>query len=207
METQFVLDTNLFFNLQSGLPWGKTSKEVIQEFTKYSKKLTAVGKASFYMTPGILEEFKSFFTDEPDYLRDFLTSITIQSPNMSESVVGAVVMRELVDEARTRAYRGMKVAEEEIDQAARRMVGTKELNTMQYQKELGIGITKFRERFRHATRFNFLDSSSDFELIMLAKEVNGALVSADEGVVRWGRMIGVKEVSPPQLQASLEALM
>ena len=206
MINTFILDTNLFFNLQSGLTWGKTSEEVIKAFTIFSSKLTSTSKATFYMTPGIVEEFKGFFDSEPNYVHDFLTTITITSPDLTKNVVGASIMREFVEEARTRAYRGMKVAEEEFDSVAKSMIGKEKLSNVDYQKQLGQVITKFRERFRHATRFNFIDSTSDFDLILLARQVNGALVSADEGVTRWGRLMGVTEIAPSQLRASLEAL-
>lgn len=206
MINTFILDTNLFFNLQSGLTWGKTSEEVIREFTMFSSKLTSASKATFYMTPGIVDEFKGFFDGEPDYVRAFLSTITITSPDLTKNSVGATIMREFVEEARTRAYRGMKVAEEEIDAAAKNMMGKEKLSQIEYQKQIGQVVTKFRERFRHATRFNFIDSSSDFDLILLARQVDGALVSADEGVTRWGRLMGVTEISPSQLRSSLEAL-
>ncbi len=207
MVNTFILDTNLFFNLQSGLTWGKNSKDVIDEFVRLGGALVHAKKASFYMTPGIVEEFNTFYPEQPSFMREFLNIMAIKSPNTSQSVIGARVVCELVEEARARAYRGMKVAEEEIDQAAKSMIGAQmTAGSVEYQKNLGVVVTKFRERYRHATRFNFLDSVVDLELILLAKELNGALVSADEGVVRWGRLIGVGEISPGQLRSALEAL-
>ncbi|OGK15215.1 RNA ligase partner protein [Candidatus Roizmanbacteria bacterium RIFCSPHIGHO2_01_FULL_39_12b] len=206
MINSFALDTNLFFNLQSGLQWGGSSKEVIEKFNQYATILVQQKKAFFYMTPNIVDEMKSFFTDEPDYLNAFFTNIIVKSPDSAKGTIGANVLREFVEETRNRAYRGMKVAEEEIDVGAKLMMGKDTMSAVDYQKEIGAVITKFRERFRQATRFNFIDSAADIDLILLAREVDGALVSADEGVMRWGRMIGINEVSPSQFHASLEAL-
>ncbi|OGK49733.1 hypothetical protein A3A56_03960 [Candidatus Roizmanbacteria bacterium RIFCSPLOWO2_01_FULL_40_32] len=70
---------------------------------------------------------------------------------------------------------------------------------MEYQKTMGEVVTKLRERYRQATRFNFLDSVADLDLIVLVRELDAYLVSADEGVIRWGRMFGVKEVAADML--------
>lgn len=206
MVNKFVLDTNLFFNLQSGLNWGSNSHEVIEKFTSNIEKLVKEEKASFYMTPAIQDEMKSFFDNEPDFVTNFLSLITIKSPDVSQITIGATVLKEFVDEARGRAYRGMKVAEEEIDAMAKCMMGSKTLDKIEYQKKVGEVVKKFRDRFRQATRVGFLDSVADFELIVLARELNGALVTADEGLIKWGRKMGIVEISPSQMSSSLEAL-
>jgi predicted DNA-binding protein (UPF0278 family) len=41
-----------------------------------------------------------------------------------------------------------------------------------------------------------LDSLGDLDIIMLAKELDGTVVSTDEGVMTWARKFGVKEISP-----------
>lgn len=206
MNNKFILDTNLFFNLQSGLTWGKDSRAVFEKFVVHTKKLVTDGKVNFYMTPAIVEELRSFIDDDPEYLTDFMSLITIKSPSTSEMKVGAVVVRELVEESRNRAYRGMKVGEEEIDNIAKSMMGVGDLPRIEYQKKVGEVVTKFRDRFRQATRVGFLDSVADFELILLALEIDGALVSADEGLIKWGRMMGATEVLPSDLLSSLEIL-
>jgi predicted DNA-binding protein (UPF0278 family) len=65
-----------------------------------------------------------------------------------------------------------------------------------FQKKTGEIVKNLRDRYRQATRVNFLDSVIDLELITLAKELDGTVVSADEGVVRWGRFFGIKEIDP-----------
>ena len=72
---------------------------------------------------------------------------------------------------------------------------------------IGKFIKSFRERYRQATRFGFLDSTTDLDLIVLTKELDGFLVSTDEGVVSWGRVFGVKEISPSALKGRLDALL
>lgn len=81
------------------------------------------------------------------------------------------------------------------------------LSTQDFQKAIGEWIKKFRQRYRQATRFGFLDSVADLDLILLAREEDGFLVSCDEGVMRWGRKIGVKEMQPAVWKEQLESLL
>ena len=73
------------------------------------------------------------------------------------------------------------------------MLNKNNLSTKDFQIQIGSVIKKFRERYRQATRFSFLDSLADLDLIVLTKEIDGNLVSSDEGVILWGRKFGVKE--------------
>ena len=71
---------------------------------------------------------------------------------------------------------------------------------------MGEIIKKFRLRYRQATRFGFLDSTADLDLIVLTKEIDGFLVSTDEGVLLWGKTFGVKIMSALGFRRRLEHL-
>ncbi len=197
MET-YILDTNLLFNMEAHMGIGDTSKAIVTSLTaslknaKKDKKLVAV------MPPRIVEEIKSFFEnpDEEQFLNDFLSEITIKSPSLTETSISAQIMASYIEESRERAYRGMNVGEEEITNAGAMFMGKEALPKKEFQITIGKTIKNFRDRYRNATRTGFIDSLADFDLIMLAKEQNGYLVSTDEGVILWGRMLGVKEVAP-----------
>lgn len=204
---KFILDTNLFFNFQNGLNWGENTQEVIENFNNIMKGLTSKKSVEFYMTPGVVLELLSFFQEKPTYVDNFLSHIIIRSPDVTKITISSSVFEAYVEETRQRSYRGMKVAEEEMDKIAKHMIQKQELSKIAYQKTLGEFVTHFRERYRQATRFNFLDSKTDIDIILLSKEVEGHLVSSDEGVLRWGRMMGVVEVPPHLLRETLESLV
>lgn len=194
MDT-YILDTNLFFNMEAGLNLGSKTEEVVKNITTVAKKLKDSNEATFLMPPRIVEEFLSFFENkEQPFIKDFLTAVTIQSPNFHEMSLPAAVVYQLVDDIRNRSYRGMTVAEEEIQNAGREMMGKADLSKMDFQIAVGKAVKGFRDRYRQATRFGFIDSLADLDLIVLAKETNSHLVSTDEGVVKWGRVFGVKEM-------------
>ncbi|MCC7470006.1 MAG: RNA ligase partner protein, partial [Bacteroidetes bacterium] len=154
-------------------------------------------KAEFYMPPTIVAEIESFFENpHQKFLQKFIGNIIVKTPSLSEINISASLIGEIIGETRNRAFRGMKVGEEEISNAASLFMGKEELGKKEFQMAIGQIVTKYRDRYRNATRTGFIDSVADFELIMLARELNGVLISADEGVISWGRKFGVREMQP-----------
>lgn len=191
----YILDTNLFFNMEPGLKMGTTTQEVV---TRMSALIAKQTDDVFLMPPRVVGEFTSFFDEPlPEYVEVFLSTITIQSPSIGELQFGADVFYRLIDDVRERNYRGMRSAEDEIRKAATHMMGREVLPKKALEMTVGEFITSFRTKYRNATRTGFLDSVADLDLILLAKETDGYVVSADEGVLEWGRRFGIKELPAP----------
>jgi predicted DNA-binding protein (UPF0278 family) len=57
-------------------------------------------------------------------------------------------------------------------------------------------IAKLRERYREALRTGIIDSKEDFEAIILSKELDATLVTADEGMINLAKEIGCEFMSP-----------
>lgn len=192
---KYILDTNLFFNMEAGLGLGKKTEEIIINLTDIASRLKKEKKVEFFMPPSIVSEFLGFFENkEQSFLKNFLSIITIKSPEKSKINFPSTVFYQLVEDIRTRSYRGLNISEEEIESAGKSMMGGKDLGKKDFQIKIGATIKNFRNRYRNATRTGFLDSVADLDLIVLAKEQNGYLVSSDEGVIIWGRYFGVKEI-------------
>lgn len=195
---RFILDTNLFFNMEPGLGMGKKTEDVVVALTQSIKKFKEAGKADFFAPPKVIDEFLSFFKDKnQQFIKVFLSVITVKSPDMHKLQLPAIITSQLIDDIRNRNRRGQIIAEEEISKAAREMMNVGNLDKKDFEIKSGSYIKNFRERFRQATRFGFLDSVADLELIILAKELDGVLVSTDEGVIRWSRVCGVREMAAP----------
>lgn len=195
---KYVLDTNLFFNMNCDLGFGNKTEEVIKQVTQHANILRKKAMAELLVSPLVIEEILSFFEDpEQEFLKEFLGAVTIVSPTVGKLEIPAVVFQEYVDESRQRSYRGMTAAEETIQKTAQTFMGKEVLPNKEFQMTIGSFIKNFRERFRVATRAGYLDSLADLDLILLAKEYDAAVVSADEGVLRWARLIGVKEIPAP----------
>lgn len=174
---------------------GKDTETIIRNLTKTLKASSK--EIAVIMPPRIVEEIKSFFENsEQEFLKEFFAELTIKSPNLGELMINAHVIAEYIEESRRRAYRSQDVAEEEIKHAGEMFMGKEVLPQKEFQMAIGKVIKNFRGRYRNALRTGFIDSLADFDLIMLAKEQDAFLVSTDEGVIQWGRKLGVKEVAP-----------
>ena len=66
---------------------------------------------------------------------------------------------------------------------------------MEWQKSLQQPKETMRARYRNATRTGYLDSLADLQLILLAVEQGATLVTEDEGVRTWGRLLGATEMT------------
>lgn len=208
---KYVIDTNFFFNLEIKSGLGKNPQEIIENLTDIIKKLNppagGAKKAEFFMPQSILDEFLGFFPERKDYVDNFLSVITIKSPHTAKLEFEARVFYKLVEDIRARSYRGLQIAEEEVVKAGEKMLGQEKMSKQDFQKAIGEIIKKLRERYRQATRFGFLDSVADLDLITLTKELDGFLVSSDEGVLKWGRIFGVKEVPATLFRGKLLTLL
>ncbi len=205
---KFILDTNVFFNMEAGLELGKKTEEVIVGLTERIVNLKKNKKAEFFMPPRAVDELLSFFEDkEQIFLKDFLSQITVKSPDSSKTSFSSSVFYKLVEDIRLRSYRGLTVGEEEIVNAARLMSGAGDMSKKDFEIKIGAVVKKFRERYRNATRTGFLDSLTDLDLIVLAIEQDAYLVTTDEGVLAWGRTFGVKEMPSGVFRKRLEDIL
>ena len=177
---------------------GNKTEDIVVEMTKLIRKRKEQGDM-FYMPPRIMEEFLSFFEDEEQpFIKEFLAELVVKSPELTNIDINAGIFYKIINEIRVRSYRGMDIGEEEMKKAAEMFMGKEVVDRKGFEMAMQPGIKKFRERYRNATRVGFLDSLADLDIIMLAKEVNGIVVTSDEGVQKWGRIFGVLEI-PTQI--------
>ncbi len=203
---RYFLDTNTFFNMEAGLNLGTTTKEVADNLVRAVRSGSQSGEFELYMPPRIIEEFLSFFNDQKElFVQDLLSVVIVQSPDFSKIDLSASIFARLIEDVRNRSLRGMQIAEEEMENAVFKLssINTSQLSKKDFQIAIGGHIRAFRDRYRNATRHGFIDSLADLDLILLAKELDGYLVSTDEGVLNWGRLMGVKEVPLSSLRLRL----
>jgi hypothetical protein len=67
-------------------------------------------------------------------------------------------------------------------------------------------INKLRGRYREVLRQGILDSKEDVDVLLLAYELDGVLVSADEGMRKWADKVGITIVDPYHFRRILENL-
>ncbi len=200
--TKYVLDTNLFINLQRPLGIGKTKEEVLVNIEKMVKELTNKGMIEVLMTPPAFDELMGFFDGKNQVINDLRNNVSLTSAGITNLSFNATLFMTLVEEIGRRLYRGLRTTEESLNKVLDTGCSKEEAreNKEKYVKEL-------REKYRRATREGFIDSTIDLELILLAREKNATLVSSDQGLLTWARKFGVKEMLPEVFVNQLKELI
>ncbi|MBI2141827.1 RNA ligase partner protein [Candidatus Woesearchaeota archaeon] len=167
----YVLDTSMFVNPDARKYFGETIDGAVSNFLATAAKLKGV---QFYMPPSVQKELKYFAQKE---LPNFKRIIVIKSPSLHEMKVPAIVMWKLLDEMRTRVNAGLRVSEKFV----------KDQNMPIDEK-----LHRLRVQYKEALREGILDSEEDFEVLMLAKELDAAIITLDQGLVRAAEELGIK---------------
>jgi RNA ligase partner protein len=197
---QFVIDTNFFINLQRPLSLGAGKEEVLSNFFSTTYPLIKEQKILLLTTPNGLAELLGFFEENSPEQKKIKQLFTVASPHITGSSVNAHLVFELVEEIGKRLYRGLRAAEEPIKTLLSQGVDAK--NNELAEKHIGT----LRDKYRRLTREGFLDSTTDLELIFLAREKDAILVTSDQGVLTWGRKFGCKELLPEDFADKIKGI-
>ena len=167
----YVLDTSLFVNPDARKYFGQTVDDAIRNFLLAAAKAK---KLQFLMPPSVPKELKYFAQKE---LPNFKKLIVIKSPSLYEMKVPAIVMWKLLDEMRSRVNAGLRVSEKFIKDD---------------KMPLDEKIHRLRTQYKEALREGILDSEEDFEVLMLAKELDASIITLDQGLVKAAEEMGIK---------------
>ncbi|WP_048811036.1 RNA ligase partner protein [Thermococcus gammatolerans] len=189
---RFVLDTSIFVNPDIRSSFGENPTEAVRSFLEYAKVL--FGKVEFYMPPGIYREVMNF-VDEEDLSPELELYIIKKPPNVHDIKIPAFVVYELIDDIRRRIDKGLRVAEKAVRES---VIETDNVDKI---------IQKLRRNYRKALREGIVDSKEDFELILLAKELDATIVSADVGILTWAQKMGIKWIDAAKFKEVLEELV
>ena len=164
--------------------------------------------------PSVYNELRNFLRKNncPDStLAKVDTWLVKKTPDRHEVKIPAEIFYSYVSDMRTRLNKGMSVAEEAIWEASTNCLNAKASGQDREQIELNIKkdiigstIAKFRERYRAALRYGILDSAPDLDVMLLAKELDAAVVSGDAGIETWSEKLGLRYVQAQQLPMIIE---
>ncbi len=188
-EESFVIDTSIFTNTDVGIAFGKSPTAALKGFLKLISKLE---RPCFYMPPSIYRELMNF-VDVNKIPKDLQVKIFQKPPRKYEMNVPAFLLYELIEDVRHRIDKGLRVAE----QAVREVVTDTEPET----------IANLRKKYRSALREGIIDSKEDVDLILLAKELDGILVTADTGIITWADKLGIRFIESRNLRGIIESLI
>jgi RNA ligase partner protein len=187
----FVLDTSLFTNPEVYTQFGGSSQVAMEAFLDLARR----SRAKFYMPSSVYEELCLIKKDEVP--PEFEAVVRIRSPRRFNIQVPAGILYEFIEEVRSRIDRGLRIAEEHA-----KMVGSSAES-----EEVGKVINRLRGRYREALRQGIIDSREDMDVLLLAYELDGILLSADEGLRKWADKVGVMIIRPKHLLQVMEKLV
>jgi RNA ligase partner protein len=188
-EECFVIDTSIFTNPDVYITFGRTPTTALKKFLNLIAKLEG---PNFYMPPSIYEELMDF-VDIDKIPKDLQVRIFQKPPKKYEMNVPAFLLYELIEDVRHRIDKGLRVAE----QAVREVINDNEPDT----------ITNLRRKYRAALREGIIDSKEDVDLILLARELDGILVTADKGIMTWADKLGIRYVESRNLRGTINSLI
>jgi hypothetical protein len=174
-----ILDTSVFV----GQFFAKSPAESFNNF------LSLAGKSKgyrFFMPPSVLGELKKF-AEESEIDKQSLKKLKVKAPKKHELTVPAYLLYNLVMDMRKRTNKGLRIAE----------------NAVRSDGKIDEIIRTLRANYKEATREGIIDSREDVDLLLLAKELNGVLVTADKGLIFWAQELGIPTIEPEELKDRL----
>lgn len=182
-----VLDTSVFVNPEVRAALGATPTEAMSVFLSLAPKAEGL---SFYMPPSIFEELMNFVSRDA-LPPELLVHLNQRPPSRYEMSVPALFLYELVEEIRDRVNKGLRAAERAVRTAEKEGVDN--------------AVKDLRRKYRDALREGIIDSKEDVDLILLARELDALLVTADQGAIAWADKLGIQWLLPEKFRDFLEA--
>ncbi|MCS6957996.1 MAG: RNA ligase partner protein [Aquificaceae bacterium] len=185
----FVLDTSVFTNPDVYTQFERDQIGAIENFIS----LASHSRAQFYIPTSVYEELTKM-VELGSLKPKFELAVRIRSPRRFNLMVPAEFLYEFIEEVRYRINKGLRIAEEH----------TKEAGKLS-EEDVGRLISKLREKYREALRTGIIDSKEDLDVLLLAYELDGILVSGDEGLRNWADKVGIKLIDPRGFRVILES--
>ena len=184
-ERKYVIDTSLFVNPMARKDFGKSPTDAVRGFVKKMKGLDI----DIYMPPSIFNELRNFV--EAKAMGELELVLKKRAPNTYGIYLPAAVLYDFIEDVRTRINKGLRLAEEFAKD-----------NRPDNDEKL----RRLRDKYREAMRTGIIDSKEDFELVLLAKELDATLVSSDEGVMKFADQIGAAWLQADKFHAVLKKM-
>ncbi|WP_297057194.1 RNA ligase partner protein [Thermosulfurimonas sp.] len=183
---RLIPDTSIFTNPDVYRQFGETPAAAFRKFLELAAEAEGL---SVYMPSSIYEELKKMVKELriPPRAR---AVFKVKSPRKYELQIPAFLLYEFIEDLRKRINKGLRVAEEAV--------------RLSSGKNPGEVINTLRRKYREALREGILDSREDLELILLALELDGIILSADRGVLLMADKLGIRYVPPQEIRETLE---
>jgi len=208
---QFVLDTSLFITERI-----RREDEPLEAAVLRLLDLVATARLelniSCYVPPSIHDELVTMLRDRSvneEVFSRLDTWVVRKSPDRYGVTIPADIVYDFIDEMSDRVDRGLRVSEEALreveqldpEELARSADGG---GTEEYVTGADRILSNMRDKYRRALRQGVLDSREDFDLLVLARELDAGVVTEDRGIVSWADEFGLRYVRGGRFPTLLE---
>ncbi|MFC6722515.1 RNA ligase partner protein [Natrialbaceae archaeon GCM10025896] len=208
---RFVLDTSLFITEEI-----RRDEESLEAAVLRLLDLVATARLelniSCYMPPSIHAELGDMLRErdvDDEVFSRLDTWVVRKSPDRYGVTIPANIVYEFIDEMSDRVDRGLRVSEEAIRKVEQ--LDPAELHSdpegeepSEYMTEADRVLSTLRDKYRGALRQGVLDSREDFDLLILARELEAGVVTEDRGIISWADELGLRYVRGGQFPTLLE---
>ena len=206
---RFVLDTSLFITEEI-----RRDDEPLEAAVLRLLDLVATARLelniSCYMPPSIHDELATMLRDRDvsdEVFSRLDTWVVRKSPDRYGVTIPANIVYNFIDEMSDRVNRGLRVSEEalrEVQQLDPEKLAARAEGESDYITEADRVLSSMRDKYRRALRQGVLDSREDFDLLVLARELDAGVVTEDRGIVSWADEFGLRYVYGGQFPTLLE---
>ena len=184
-----ILDTSIFVNPDSRTYFGNTPTKA---FSNFLDQINGKKQINCYIPPSIYEELSKFLDKLPEPNKAIL--INKKPPSSYQTPVPAMLVYEFIEEMRLRINKGLRIAEKYTRKGLNAPIPAKDERNEELVKTL-------RQEYRIALREGIIDSKEDFDLVLLANELNAYLATSDLGLVKWAQKLGITCINAQELKA------
>ncbi len=197
MRQRFVLDTTAITDT------GMREKEGYESLCDSANDiLNLIAKARLKLDISCYIPYPSVYTELISFLKRYNcdkdvfvkldTWLVKKTPNRFEVKIPAEIFHEYINTMRQKINKARRIAEEYLWESA--TIGIKYAAKEEVKDEIGELISRFRDKYREIVRHGVLDSTPDLDVLLLAKELDAAVVSSDEGIKKWSERMGLRFV-------------
>ncbi len=208
---QFVLDTSLFITEEIRAP-GESLEDAVLRLLELIATSRLELNMSFYVPPSIHDELVTMLRERDvsaDVISRLDTWVIRKSPDRYGVTIPANIVYDFIDEMSSRVDRGLRVSEEalreveQLDPEQLRAGGPGDGHE-EFMTEADRILSQMRDKYRRALRRGVLDSREDFDLLVLARELEAGVVTEDRGIISWADQFGLRYLRGGQFPTLLE---
>lgn len=202
LKQRFVLDTSAFITDEIR----RGDEDVAAALDRYLDLIAAAKLSlniSCYIPPSVYEELVGMLAnrDVPESVLSKLNTWVIKkNPARLEVLIPAEIVYGFIDEMSDRIDRGLRVSEK----AVRKAEESRLEDSGEPMSAVDSVISDLRQEYRSTLRRGVLDSREDFDLLILARELDAGVVTEDTGIITWAEDFGLRYLKGRDFPTLLE---